>query len=165
MVARGTSGTPVQKWGRNTPAWIVRAAYTWRAILEPRLESVTTFGKRMVGLWALCILLLSWSTEAMGVHACPHHARIGTAAVAAEAHGHHGAPGRAPAEHDEHRGCTCASGCPASGYAPLARTGDAVGAPLGIDGDASIAPASGDTPRLHSEPFFLPYGQAPPSVS
>jgi len=119
--------------------------------------------KRLVGLWALCLFLLSWSVESAGVHACPHHTRIGAdPGVAAASSGHaHAEHGPAAPHSDEHRGCTCESGCPTTSGATLPRAVEAAVPPTVAS--FSAEPASGpDAPRPNAFPHFLPFGQAPP---
>lgn len=128
---------------------------------------MNTLCRRAIGLWVLGFLLLGWSAEATGLHACPHHAGIGAPGAVAAApaeHGHHGA---APAGHSaqrEHAGCTCSSGCPtAGGVAPLPLPVER-GLVAFTDFVRPVAATRGAVPA-HPEPYFLPYGLAPPSLS
>ncbi|HEX6747160.1 MAG TPA: hypothetical protein VF092_07655 [Longimicrobium sp.] len=129
-----------------------------------------TSAHRLTALLALVLFLFSWTGEALGMHGCPHHDAVPSAAQAshAAAHGgHHGAAqpshdAQAP-EHGDQHACTCQGTCPSA-------TGGAL--PTVADAAVRVAPefvskaprqASGAiTPRL--VPFFLPYGQGPPPL-
>ena len=124
---------------------------------------MTGLPKRLVGLWALCFFLLSWSVEAAGVHACPHHTRIAPdAAQDVAAHDHHADPAPAtPAHPGEHGGCTCESGCPSVGGASLPPAAE-LSVADGVSPLADVVVATTDAPQPHSFAHFLPFGLAPP---
>jgi hypothetical protein len=128
---------------------------------------------RLTALLAAVFFLFSWTGEALGQHACPHHSQVpGAAAHAAAEHGHagHGRHAAEAAGHDhgwpaapaaEHGACTCQGTCPsAAADAP----------PVAGDASLRVAPASVREARPDDRaavparlaPFFLPYGQAPP---
>lgn len=156
----------------------------YRALVSRWPETVETvhrsFAHRLTALLALLVFLFGWTGEALGQHACPHHDMVqGAAAMSAKVamhHGgghamHHGAPdasmrgGGAPAPHSaaEHDACTCQGTCP-SAFADAA--------PARADATPRVVPAAicaarADEPRTLPQllsPFFLPYGQAPPSL-
>jgi hypothetical protein len=115
----------------------------------------------VTGLLALCVLLLSGAAESLGLHACPHHTRIGSTAAAPQAHHEHG-DHRTPApQHAEHEGCTCASGCPAPGATLLPAPGESLVASV-VSAAAEPLVRRDETRPARSQPYFLPYSQAPP---
>lgn len=123
---------------------------------------MTRLPKRLAGLWALCFFLLSWSVEAAGVHACPHHTRIGRPATAAvTGDHHHGDHAPAPASHEQHGGCTCESGCPSTSGATLPRAAE-IALPVVAPVDAVPLEPATDAPAPHHFAHFLPFAQAPP---
>lgn len=123
---------------------------------------------RLTALLAVVLFLFTWTGEALGMHACPHHdAVLGADRMAqgAAGHvGHHAArPDRdAPApDHAGHHACTCQGTCPSATGGALPAAGEAV---VRVAPPAVLAAAAADAgsivPRL--VPFFLPYGQGPP---
>jgi hypothetical protein len=115
----------------------------------------------------MALFLFTWTGEALGMHACPHHDAVahGMPAGGAAAHaGHHAAAPEHDAPGPEHGGrhaSTCQGTCPsASGGALPAAAGATVRvAPASVA--AKAAPDAGSiVPRF--VPFFLPYGQGPP---
>jgi hypothetical protein len=122
--------------------------------------AVTNLSRRVTGLLSLCFLLLSGAADAVGVHACPHHTRIGAPLASAPAAHHHGHGQHGTPEHAEH-GCDCATSCPAAGLTLLPpRT---VSLPTAL----ILAPVRASRPVAEVRPsrpaaFFLPYAQGPP---
>lgn len=121
---------------------------------------------RLIALWAWLVLLLNWSGEAVGAHACAHHDAIRR--PAAEAHaGMHGGGRQAHGGHDtdahaEHGGsCTCLSSCMASSAAPLPTA--AVLPVAHVAQVDSPVPAAETTPLPGRLPYVLPYATAPPA--
>lgn len=124
---------------------------------------------RLTALLAAALFLFTWTGEALGMHACPHHDAVPGAmrlAHAAMAHGggHHAAqPSHdAPAPgHGERHACTCQGTCPSA-------TGGAL--PAHAQASVRVAPAAIAAAPRHDAgailprlvPFFLPYGQGPP---
>ena len=131
---------------------------------------------RLAALVAAALFLFSWGGEALGQHGCPHHSGVPGRAAHAEdvssGHAAHhpaestaqaGRDGPVPAPADSHQACTCQGTCPsAAGVALPAVAKDAV--PLAVrQGRAPL----GSAPQIAASrwiPFFLPYGQAPPTV-
>ena len=140
-----------------------------------------TLPSRLTALLAAVLFLFSWTGDALGWHACPHHSSVPgphARAVVEDAadHGAHGghqaaAPDAASdAEHggDSHdsepggaHGCTCTGTCPSAigGAVPTVTDAGLRVAPASIR-DARPDDSADVLPRL--VPFFLPYGQAPP---
>ncbi|HEX8906599.1 MAG TPA: hypothetical protein VF771_17240 [Longimicrobiaceae bacterium] len=124
---------------------------------------------RLTALLAVVLFLFTWTGEALGMHACPHHDSVSAplrVAHGAMAHGggHHAAqPSHdAPApEHGDRHACTCQGTCPsATGGALPVSAGTAVRVAPASVAAAPRADAGSIVPRL--VPFFLPYGQGPP---
>ncbi|MBB4634055.1 hypothetical protein [Longimicrobium terrae] len=119
---------------------------------------------RLIALWAWLVLLLNWSGDAAGAHACAHHDAIRRPAAEAHAgmHGggaHHGH--EAPA-HAEHGGsCTCLGSCMASSAAPLPTA--AVLPVAHVARVESPVLATETTPLPGRQPYVLPYATAPPA--
>lgn len=125
--------------------------------------------RRLAALLGAMLVLLSGAGDALGAHACPHHAAIAApdyaAAAGAERHGAHAPHARMPAsapEHDGHDACTCGGVCPVSaGPVPLAAR-----ALLHLPFELPYAaPAAHPDPTgLPSRltPYLLPFAQAPP---
>ena len=125
---------------------------------------------RFVALMAAVLFLFTWTGEALGAHACPHHDAVpgAPATMQGMAHaGHHPAahaPHDVPApEHADAHACTCQGKCPsvAGGALPTSDETALRVAPAAIRAQAA--------PRVERivptlVPFFLPYGQAPPTL-
>lgn len=148
--------------------------------------------RRSFAVLAAAVSLLSWSGDALGYHPCPHHsgvpgaehAHAGASDAAASEHagagGHaeHGAPGApyprpdadpdrdypkdsAPAHDTDHGSCTCEGGCPSSPGAPEP-VSSAAELRVAFTPDEPRAVPAVHRPSSLLDPFFLPYGQAPP---
>lgn len=119
---------------------------------------------RFSALVAALLVLFAWTGDAVGLHPCPHHSALPTAADTADAGAadeDHGAHAPDPADHGEHGACTCVGCCPAGAALPafaaaLRETPILDGAP-----PSSLAGRATDLPARFP-PFVLPYGQAPP---
>lgn len=130
---------------------------------------------RPTALLAALLFLFTWTGEALGLHACPHHSGVpgAHAAVAGEAassggHASHAAVhrpdddhGSAPAGGSGHETCTCQGSCPSAPGAALPPSSEAGPAALAAASAARTAWAKVAVRALHL-PFVLPYGQAPP---
>jgi len=123
-----------------------------------------TFAQRLTALLAVALFLFTWTGEALGMHACPHHDAVAHGAVAhGAAHaGHHAAQHDAPApEHGDRHACTCQGTCPSATGGALPATAEAAVRVAPASVAAEMVPDAGTIiPRL--VPFFLPYGQGPP---
>jgi hypothetical protein len=129
-----------------------------------------TLAHRLTALLVAALFLFTWTGEALGAHACPHHDAVSGAQAMAHSdggHGHHAAVHAshdAPApQHADSHACTCQGTCPsvASGALPATDAASLRVAPASVT-DAPAPRADGLHPRL--VPFFLPYGQGPPRV-
>jgi hypothetical protein len=129
-----------------------------------------SFSRRLFALLIAFVFLFSWAGDALGYHPCPHHSWIAGAeqAHASGDHAHHAAAvlasaddGEAPhaGQPAEHGACTCSGGCPSIADAPLEPSNDLRVA--STPGEASHFGAT-ERPGRRFDPFFLPYGQAPP---
>jgi hypothetical protein len=132
-----------------------------------------SFSRRLFALLIASVFLLSWAGDALGYHPCPHHSWIAGAeqAHASGEHAHHAGhaaaalasvdDGQAPhvGQPAEHGACTCAGGCPSAADAPAESSGG-----LRVASTPGEPPRFGATerPGRRFDPFFLPYGQAPP---
>jgi hypothetical protein len=141
---------------------------------------------RLTGLLVAALLLFSWTGEALGQHACPHHDSVPGAAAHADDgdHAAHGMAAHAPAstsgqDHDragqgqnqdqdqgaesehQHEACTCQGSCPSAASEVF---------PPDPDAGLRVVPTWVRQARFDDTsavtllllPFFLPYGQAPP---
>lgn len=134
---------------------------------------------RLTALLVAALLLFSWTGEALGQHACPHHDSVpGAAAHASDdgdhaahaGHAVHEAASEAERDHDrapisesdhQHEACTCLGTCPSAAVEAT---------PPDPDAGLRVVPAWVREARadqaslvpLQHLPFFLPYGQAPP---
>lgn len=128
-----------------------------------------TLAHRLAALLALAFFLFTWTEEALGAHGCAHHDAVPGRVAAAHpaAHGHHGAAharhGAPASEHGDRHACTCQGTCPSVSGGALPATAEAVVRVAPPHVAAAAAPRVDRlVPRL--VPFFLPYGQGPPSL-
>lgn len=117
---------------------------------------------RLTALLAAVLFFLAWGGEAVGVHACPHHAGVHQAQGGMDhmEGAHHDAGTKADAP--QHGECTCVSGCPSVAGSLLPVDVDAVGIQVAVAliGARPFPPVESSAPLV--PPYFLPYAQAPP---
>jgi len=120
--------------------------------------------------------------DAWGLHECPHHDLVASAAPSGtpepgvgDAHAMHGADGRVAAEahdhgsHEDHEGhgpCTCVGHCQSGAGETAAIAGGSSGAALAHARSDQAVPAGTPDESLPGPPsFLLPFANAPPRVS
>jgi hypothetical protein len=120
---------------------------------------------RTAAFWAALLLVLTWGTDAAGLHACPHHGVVAMVQSGQMAHGHgahlgHGTHAPSP----DHQDCTCI-GCCHAGTVALAPDAASL-AIRTAESNQPAAPVRRDESALPPPPpYLLPYSTAPPFVA
>lgn len=133
-----------------------------RSVRPPHSGTVNRSpASRLTALLAAVLFFLAWGGEAVGVHACPHHAGIHPVPGAHAEMDHSGGDHHKP-DAPQHGECTCVSGCPSVAGSLLPVDIDAVGIQVAVAliGPRPFPPTESSTQLVL--PYVLPYAHAPP---